>query len=111
MEPSLRPCAWVLLLAAGLLGVAGQAWANPQGGTVRGGAATISSAPGRTDINQTSDRVIIDWRGFSIGAGELTRFNQPSSSAAALNRVTGGDPSQILGQLSANGRVLIINPN
>src|SRR5260221_230158 len=80
---------------------------NPQGGTVRAGSATISSAPGRTEINQTSDRVIIDWRGFSVGPGELTRFNQPSSTSAALNRVTGGDPSQILGQLSANGRVLL----
>src|SRR5207244_3540063 len=47
----------------------------------------------------------------SIGPGEITRFNQPSSSSAALNRVTGGDPSVILGQLSANGRILLINPN
>src|SRR5258706_8006779 len=96
------------VLAAGVIAV-GQsagAWANPQGGTVRAGGATITSTGGKTEINQSSDRVIIDWQGFSIGAHELTRFNQPSSKSAALNRVTGGDPSQILGQLQANGKIL-----
>ncbi|MBI3516313.1 MAG: filamentous hemagglutinin N-terminal domain-containing protein, partial [Proteobacteria bacterium] len=106
-----RSLGGALLLSAASLALASGAWANPQGGTVRAGGATISSAPGRTEINQSSDRAIIDWRGFSIGAGEVTRFNQPSSTSAALNRVTGADPSQILGQLSANGRVLLINPN
>ncbi|MBI3515451.1 MAG: filamentous hemagglutinin N-terminal domain-containing protein [Proteobacteria bacterium] len=96
------------MLAVGL----SSAGANPQGGTVRGGSATIGApVGGRLDINQTSDRAIIDWRGFSIGAGEITRFNQPSATAATLNRVVGEDPSHILGQLSANGRVLLINPN
>src|SRR5271163_1089737 len=88
------------------------AWANPQGGSVAGGSASIvTTAPGRLDINQTSSRVIINWQGFSIAPGEITNFNQPSASAVALNRVTGGDPSIILGQLSANGRILLINPN
>src|ERR1043165_3030687 len=101
-------------VSAASLVVVGQcspAWANPQGGTVRAGSATVTSSGGRTEINQSSDRVIIDWQGFSIGANEITRFNQPSSGAAALNRVTGGDPSQILGQLQANGKILLINPN
>ena len=110
-QPVLPVRGKILLVAAALLATTSLARANPQGGTVRAGSATIAVAPGRTDINQTSDRAIIDWRGFSIGAGELTRFNQPSSTAATLNRVTGGDPSQILGQLSANGRILLINPN
>src|SRR5690348_4013033 len=94
------------LLAAGL--AFGDAHANPQGGQVRAGGATITSTPGRTEINQSSDRVIIDWQGFSIGANEITRFNQPGSGAAALNRVTGGNPSEILGQLQANGKILLI---
>ena len=48
---------------------------------------------------------------FSIGAGELARFVQPSAASAILNRVTGGDPSSILGQLQSNGRVFLVNPS
>ena len=38
-------------------------------------------------------------------------FNQPSSQAIALNRILGQDPSTILGNLSANGQVFLLNPN
>src|SRR5258708_38465862 len=104
------PNRW-LLASVGVL-LAGPVWANPQGGSVAAGSASIAaSAPGRVDVNQTSDRLIVNWQGFSISPGEITRFNQPSSSSVALNRVVGGDPSVILGQLSANGRLLLVNPN
>ncbi|MDA8339335.1 MAG: filamentous hemagglutinin N-terminal domain-containing protein [Nitrospiraceae bacterium] len=58
-----------------------------------------------------TDKAIINWNGFSINVNELVKFIQPSSSAIALNRVIGADPSVILGQLTANGRVFLINPN
>jgi len=41
----------------------------------------------------------------------LTRFNQVNAASAVLNRVTGVDPSSLLGTLSSNGRVFLINPN
>jgi filamentous hemagglutinin family protein len=87
--------------------------ANPLGGTVvpGSGAAAISSAPGSLTINQSTPKVIINWQDFSIGAGEVTRFVQPSSSAAALNRVTTDNPSQIYGTLQGNGAIYLINPN
>ena len=44
-------------------------------------------------------------------ARELTRFIQPPALSSVLNRVTGGNPSLILGSLQSNGRVLLINPN
>jgi len=85
--------------------------ANPQGGVVVGGDATIRTQPGRTTIDQSSDRVIIDWDSFSIAPGETTRFNQPGRDAIALNRVTGGAVSDIAGTLEANGNVWLVNPN
>ncbi|MEJ7807902.1 MAG: filamentous hemagglutinin N-terminal domain-containing protein, partial [Telluria sp.] len=48
---------------------------------------------------------------FNIGAGEAVRFIQPGSDSVALNRVLGSDPSSILGSLTANGKVFLINPN
>ncbi|NCZ96972.1 filamentous hemagglutinin N-terminal domain-containing protein, partial [bacterium] len=84
--------------------------ANPTGGTVAAGNATIIST-GNTMTITTSDRAVIHWQGFSIGANETTQFVQPSSSSAVLNRVTSGDASHILGTLQANGQVYLLNPN
>ena len=85
--------------------------AGPEGGTVVGGAATISGQGGASVIiNQSSSSAIINWNTFNIRANESVRFNQPNSSSVALNRVTGGlGPSEIMGTLTANGRVFVIN--
>ena len=96
---------------AGVLSLAGtpQAYANPTGGQVVGGAASISSSGNTLTVQQTTSRAIINWSSFDIGPGEITQFEQPSSSSIALNRVTGSqNPSQILGTLNANGQVWII---
>lgn len=66
-----------------------------------GNVRTITNTPG----------TIIEWLSFSIGAGEATRFVQQHSASAVLNRITGQDPSVILGSLQSNGRVFLINPN
>ena len=101
-----------VLAAAALLvlGVARVA-AGPEGGTVVGGAATIQGQGGPSVIvNQSTPSAIINWNTFNIGANERVQFNQPSSSAVALNRVVGGrGPSEIMGTLTANGRVFLIN--
>jgi len=103
------------LLIAVALSLAGQlpgpTWANPTGGEVVGGQASIRQAPGLTTIDQQSDRAILNWQQFSIGRGEVTRFNQPGQDAIALNRVVGSDPSKLLGGLQANGHVWLVNQN
>lgn len=60
---------------------------------------------------KTSDKAILNWGDFSIGAKELARFVQPGKHSVVLNRVVSGAPSQILGTLEANGKVYLINPN
>ncbi len=86
--------------------------ALPDGGSVQAGSVSISTpSAGRMQVNQGSDRAIIDWRGFDIGAGESVSFAQPSASAVALNRVRGGGQTLIDGSLTANGKLFLVNPN
>lgn len=99
-------------LAAGVMLACGASgWAAPLGGTVAAGSATIVSTPGVTTINQGSQKAALNWQSFNIGQGETVRFVQPGSDSVALNRVLGADASSILGHLSANGKVFLINPN
>ena len=84
----------------------------PTGGSVAVGSATIGTPHGGTlDINQSSNRAILDWHSFSIGQGGTVNFNQPSAASATLNRVTGNTPSSIAGTINAPGTVLLVNPN
>lgn len=93
------------------LGLMSTAVAEPQGGVVRAGAATIVQAGGNTRIEQGSERAVIDWRSFGVGTGEAVLFKQPSRTSATLNRVTGDQLSLILGRIDANGQVALVNPN
>jgi filamentous hemagglutinin family protein len=103
-------------LGAGLLLAlpwsASPAFANPLSATVTTGSASIASAsPNKTQIDQRSEDVVIDWSRFNIGAGQTTQFVQPNAQALAVNRIGGNAPSQILGTLDANGRIVLINGN
>ena len=87
------------------------AGANPTGGSVAQGSATISSSGSHLTINQTSANAYINWQSFNIGAGETTTFVQPSSSSLVWNQINDANPSQILGNLNANGYVVLQNAN
>ena len=70
------------------------------------------SLPGTTVITQTvNQRDVIRWQEFSIGSGETVRFVQPGADSVILNRVVGGNSSEIFGSLVANGRIFLINPS
>jgi len=98
-----------------LLGLGGwaPAFALPTGGAVVSGSADILSYENgqQMSINQHSDKLITNWTDFSVGAGQRVKFNQPGTSSVALNRVIGNNVSSIKGQLEANGRVFLVNPN
>ena len=85
--------------------------ALPTGGQVTSGSATISQSGNTLNINQSSAKMIANWGSFDIGKDAKVNFIQPNASSQALNRITGQNPSQIFGQLNANGQVVLINPN
>jgi filamentous hemagglutinin family protein len=77
----------------------------PTGGSVAAGTVTISTTGSKMQIDQASDRAIINWQNFSIGSSGWVNFSQPSASSVALNRST--QPAEIFGRLSANGQVFV----
>ena len=87
------------------------ATALPKGGSLGVGSAIISANGAQMAINQTSDKASINWQSFNVGSAASVNINQPNASSVLLNRVVGNDPSQILGKLSANGQVILLNPN
>ena len=101
------------VLATALLLSGGAVAADlPTGGQVVAGQGQIGTpSNNQMVIDQASNKLAIDWQSFDIGKGSKVTFNQPGSDSIALNRVLGADGSKIMGQLDANGRVFIVNPN
>ena len=85
--------------------------AGPVGEQVVSGTVGISRPDVlTTTINQQSAKAIVNWQDFSLAAPELVRFQQPDHASVILNRVVGGNPSEIMGRLQADGQVFIANP-
>lgn len=111
-NPSAMKRVWRLSILTGSIAaiVAQSASANPAGEEVIRGAADFTRA-GKNLTVKAGDNSIIHWQDFSIGRGEATRFVQPGKGSVSLNRVVSGTPSELLGRLSANGDLILINPN
>ena len=73
-------------------------------------------------VDQGSQRAIIDWRSFDVGAEAEVLFRHPGSTASTLNRIYDANPSVIEGlltstgpvvngQATAGGQLLLINQN
>ncbi|MBN1141946.1 MAG: filamentous hemagglutinin N-terminal domain-containing protein, partial [Deltaproteobacteria bacterium] len=100
----------------------GGAVMNPIGAHVHPTAADVRTSTGissveevsesRSVIHQTQSRAVIDWNSFNIGRDASVHFDQQKNSSwAALNRIHDANPSQILGTLTADGKVYLINQN
>ncbi|MFH0297953.1 filamentous hemagglutinin family protein [Bradyrhizobium sp. 31Argb] len=91
--------------------------AAPGSALWRGANAPTQSvdAAGQTQvgIQQTSARAILNWSSFNVGARTTLTFDQQGNATwVALNRVAGATaPSQILGNIKADGQVYVINQN
>ena len=79
--------------------------ANPQGFELVSGEAAPPVANGDTMTIQSGKQAIVRWNSFSIGETEKVIFQQAGPESAILNRVTGFENSQLLGQLFSNGHV------
>ena len=87
----------------------------PTGGTVVAGSATLTKAstPGSAvlDIDQTSQRAVIDWNTFNLGSAAQVNFVQPNANAATLNEVMSANPSQIFGKITGTGQIFLVDPS
>lgn len=78
---------------------------------------TTSDGKVKVTIDQTQERALLSWNSFNIGANTTLKFNQQQNGVAqpgwvAVNRVTNSiAPSQILGNLQADGTVVVLNPS
>jgi len=85
------------------------AYANPEISGVASGNVSITQSNTTTQINQSSQQAILDWKSFNIGANESTHFAQPAGGVA-LNRIDASQgASQIYGRLSATGQIILVN--
>lgn len=75
------------------------------------GQATAAIAGQAMTIKQSTDKATINWKEFNIGVQNSVKFEQPSSSSIALNNIHQADASKIMGTLSANGQVYLVNQN
>ncbi|HET7798173.1 MAG TPA: filamentous hemagglutinin N-terminal domain-containing protein [Nevskia sp.] len=96
-------------LTTGAVLLSPDAEAGPTGGVVVGGSGTIGSSGTTTTINQSSQRLSLNWQTFNVNANETVNFVQPSSSSVALNRILDQNASQIFGSINANGQIFLIN--
>ena len=87
--------------------------AAPSLNQVTNGNATITQSGGgdTTTITQTTPNATIDWHSFNVVESQAVVFNQPSTQSLAINNILDANPSQILGSITANGRIVLLNPN
>jgi filamentous hemagglutinin family protein len=93
--------------------VAGRNWdllANPAGLTVVSGSGSAQQLGSQLNVT-VSQLAVLNWSSFNLKPGETTTFLQPSANSVVFNEIGGANPSQIFGNLNANGTVILANAN
>ena len=99
----------LLMLTAVLPGRVAQAL--PTGEDVVSGSATFDRSDSNTLNITASQNSIIEYHSFNVGLNERLNFILPSTDSFVLNRVVGSQSSEILGAVTANGNVVLVNSN
>ncbi|HEX4184114.1 MAG TPA: filamentous hemagglutinin N-terminal domain-containing protein, partial [Caulobacteraceae bacterium] len=107
------------LVAGGLVIAAGVAsdpslWQN-----ANAPIQTTSNGQTTVTIDQTAQKAILSWSSFNVGKATTLYFDQAAGTQSSgtnswvvLNRIdASGAPSQILGQIKAEGAVYLLNQN
>jgi filamentous hemagglutinin family protein len=89
-------------------GFAANMFANPTGMTVGHGSASARQNGSQLTVT-ASQNALLNWKSFNIAADETTTFVQPSATSIVFNQIGGASPSQIYGNLNANGIVVLLN--
>ena len=110
----LKPAALALALAGAFAAPAIRSQSLPTGGVAIHGAASIATPAANQLVVTTQNGAgtghsAINWQSFSISAGSSARFDQPSAGSLSINRVVTNTPSAIFGNLSSNGRLVLVN--
>lgn len=84
--------------------------ALPTGGQVVAGQVNTAIYGTQLTLDQASRAAIMNWQSFNIAPHEMVRILQSGADAAMLARVTGGNPTELLGRLQADGKLFLINP-
>lgn len=85
------------------LPVPSQEWASM-------GEATREVVGSTMNINQKTDRVILNWDRFNVSADSTVNFHQKATDIA-LNKIHDQNPSQIFGAVNADGTIYLVNTN
>ena len=83
-------------------------------GWINANGPTQAQADGKTvvTVKQTADKAILNWETFNIGQHTTLQFDQ-LANWSVLNRINDplARPSQIQGQIKADGTVMLVNRN
>ncbi|HZP67054.1 MAG TPA: filamentous hemagglutinin N-terminal domain-containing protein, partial [Rudaea sp.] len=86
--------------------------ALPAGCRIVSGSGSVTSAGQTLTISQSSAVLMIDCSSFRVGANASVIVEQrQGSESIVVVRISDQTPSEILGAISANGRVFLIHPN
>ena len=83
----------------------------PDGVKVDYGNVIIKKNNNQMEINQSSQKAIIEWENFDLDENKSLNFKQLDKSSSILNRVIGDGTSYINGKITSNGQVIITNEN
>lgn len=102
---------WVgLLIASSFFSFsATPAHATPQSSYVVAGIVTIQKTGHHIEIIQKSDKAIVEWKNFNIGAHDSVHIQQPKGGAMLIRVDSNNRNTHIDGKLLATGQVILVN--